>query len=163
MTRLKSYIDDDKLAGAGVGDLSPDQPLIARQVEALLSRSKSRLESDRRDGKPPPFYLDGRKVLYRLGDVLAERARTQAITPAQAKAAVVARIQHGARTFTAFLAQADLQDTWPIANVRGCPTDFFSTLSMKLDDDDMGEVEDLSLGEFLERRLMFARSQVENK
>ena len=86
MPVLVKAIADEYLHGARVYELDPQTPLIASQAAALLGRSKTRMDSDRRDGKPPKHYLDGRKVLYPLGEVLAERDRMQAITLEEAKA-----------------------------------------------------------------------------
>ena len=149
-------VPDERLVSVGVYELDPELPLVASQVGILLGRSKSRVEGDRRDNKPPPSYLDGRKVLYRLGDVLAERARIQGITPAQARESARQRVRHGARNFSGFLGTARLEDTWPIATVRGCPMDFFETLGMSLEEDELGEIADMSLGQFLAARLAFA-------
>ena len=152
---------DEQLASAGVYDLDPNLPLVAKQVEKMLARSKSRLESDRRDRKPPPFYLDRTKVLYPLGGVLAERARMQGKSPEQVREEARQQVRQGGWTFAAFLARGKLEETWPIVQVRGCPTDFFETLGMELNDDDYGGVIDMSLSEFLSARLSFAeREQV---
>ena len=79
MPRQRKFIPDDLLLGAGVHELDPDLPLLASQAGLLLGRSKTRMDADRRDGKPPKAYKDKSKVLYRLGDVLAERTRVQGL------------------------------------------------------------------------------------
>jgi hypothetical protein len=75
MPRQRKSVPDVFLLQESVQELDPDLPLLASQAGMLLGRSKTRMDSDRRDGKPPPAYKDGSKVLYRLGDVLAERTR----------------------------------------------------------------------------------------
>lgn len=152
-------ISDEQLASAGVYDLDPNLPLLSKQVEWMLARSKSRLEGDRRDKKPPPYYLDSSKVLYPLSGVLAERARMQGKSPDQVREEARQQVRQGGWTFAAFLASGNLDDTWPIAEVRGCPIDFFETLAMELDDDDLGDINDMSLGEFLSARLSFAEQE----
>ena len=77
MAKLRKFVPDELLLHAGVHELDPDLPLLASQAGMLLGRSKTRMDADRRDGKPPCAYKDRSKVLYRLGDVLEERARTQ--------------------------------------------------------------------------------------
>lgn len=159
MPRQAPSAFEEQLASAGVYDLDPNLPLVAKQVEKMLARSKSRLESDRRDRKPPPFYLDRTKVLYPLGGVLAERARMQGKSPDKVREEARQHVRQGGWTFATFLASGTLDDTWPIARVRGCPTDFFETLAMDLDDDDLGDITDMSLGEFLSARLSFAEQE----
>ena len=153
-------VANELLASAGVYDLDPNLPLLSRQVEWMLARSKSRLESDRRDRKPPPYYLDGTKVLYPLGGVLAERARMQGITPDQAREQARQRVRQGGWSFAAFLATGRLDDTWPIASVRGCPMDFLQTIGMALADDELGEIREVSLGDYLAERLSFAEQEI---
>jgi hypothetical protein len=97
MPVLVKAIADEYLHGAGVYLLDPAIPLIASQAAAMLGRSKTRMDGDRRDGKPPKHYLDGRKVLYPLGEVLAERARMQGITPEQARETALVAGAPGAR------------------------------------------------------------------
>lgn len=98
MPVLVKAIADEYLHGAGVYLLDPATPLIASQAAAMLGRSKTRMDGDRRDGKPPKHYLDGRKVLYPLGEVLAERARMQGITPEQARETALVAGAPGARS-----------------------------------------------------------------
>lgn len=131
-------ISDDMLRSNGVYDLDPATPLVAAQCGLLLSRSKTRLDSDRRDGKPPPFYKDGSKVLYRLGDVLALRQELQddMVTDHQRGKAP--------KTFSAFMAFGASNDMWPCALVNGRPIDFFASLGMMPD-----SAEWMTLGEIL--------------
>ena len=75
MGKQRKSVHDEILLSSSVNELDPDLPLVASQAAMLLARSKSRMDSDRRDGRGPSFYKDGFKVLYRLGDVLAERVR----------------------------------------------------------------------------------------
>lgn len=152
-------VNDEQLASAGVYDLDPNLPLLSKQAEWMLARSKSRLEGDRRDKKPPPYYLDGTKVLYPLGGVLAERARIQGKTPEQVREQARQQVRQGGWSFAAFLTTGRLENTWPIALVRGCPTDFLETLRMELNDDDLGDITDMSLGDFLAARLSFAQQE----
>ncbi len=156
MPKQVPSVSNEQLASAGVYDLDPNTPLLSKQVEWMLARSKSRLESDRRDTKPPPYYLDGTKVLYPLGGVLAERARMQGRSPEQAREQARQQVRQGGWTFAAFLATARLEETWPISLVRGCPVDFLQSLSMSLEEDDLGEVAEMSLGDFLAARLTYA-------
>ena len=160
MPRQVPSVSDELLASSGVYDLDPNLPLLARQVEWMLARSKSRLESDRRDRKPPRFYLDGTKVLYPLGGVLVERARIQGKTPEQVREEARQRVRQGGCSFAAFLTTARLEETWPIALVRGCPMDFFQTLGMDLAEDDLGEITEMSLGDFLAARLSYAQREI---
>ncbi len=153
-------VSDELLASAGVYELDPNLPLLSKQVEWMLARSKSRLEGDRRDKKPPPYYLDGTKVLYPLGGVLAERARMQGQTPEQVREQARQQVRQGGWSFAVFLATGRLEDTWPIALVRGCPTDFFQTLEMELTDDEIGEIAEMSLGEYLFARLNYAEQEI---
>ena len=146
-------ISTERLISAGVYDLDPNLPLLASQVEVLLSRSKSRVESDRRDNKPPPSYLDGTKVLYPLGGVLDERARTQGKTREQSREEAQQRVRQGGWSFAAFVGSGELNDTWPIAIVRGQPVDFFASLAMELGEDELSDVAEMTLEEFLQRRL----------
>lgn len=152
-------IADEKLLGAGVYDIDPHTPLVASQAAVLLGRSKTRMDSDRRDGKPPKHYKEGRKVLYPLGEVLAERARSQNITPEQAREAALKRVRQGEWTFNGFLASGSLQDTWPVATVRGRPMDFLATIGMQLEDDDMERIEDMTMERFLMARLEAGRRE----
>ena len=85
MAKLRKFLPDDLLLSASVQGLDPGLPLLASQAGMLLGRSKTRMDADRRDGRPPQAYKDRSKVLYRLGDVLAERTRVQGITPRAAK------------------------------------------------------------------------------
>lgn len=153
MPVLVKSISDEQLQGAGVHDLDPETPLLSAQAAALLGRSKTRMDSDRRDGKPPKHYLDGRKVLYPLGEVLEERARMRGITPEQAREAARKRVRQGGRTFNSFLGQASLDDTWPIATVRGRPMDLLATIGMDLDEEDLERVEDTTMERYLVARL----------
>lgn len=66
MPKLRKYVSDEVLLSRRVHDLDPDIPLVASQVGILLARSRTRMDSDRRDGKPPASYKDRGKVLYRL-------------------------------------------------------------------------------------------------
>ena len=75
MPRLRKTVSDDLLLKATVHDLDPDLPLLASQAGMLLSRSKTRMDSDRREGRGSRAYKDEGKIFYRLGDVLAERTR----------------------------------------------------------------------------------------
>ena len=159
MPVLVKAIADERLQGGGVYDLDPATGLIAAQAAVLLGRSKTRMDGDRRDGKPPASYLDGRKVWYPLGEVLAERARMQGITPEHAREAALKRVQEGGYTFNGFLANGALEDTWPIATVRGIPMDFLATLAMDLEDDDIGAIEDMTLEDFLVERLQAGRRE----
>lgn len=154
MPVLVKAIADEKLIGAGVYDLDPNIPLLASQAGALLGRSKTRMDGDRRDGKPPTSYLDGRKVLYPLGAVLAERSRQQGITPEQARAAASDRVRKGGWTFAGFMAQSDQDATWPFAMVRGCPVDYFTSIGMDLGDEDLDDIEELTQEQFLRQRLL---------
>lgn len=157
MPVLVKAIADERLQGGGVYDLDPATGLIAAQAAVLLGRSKTRMDGDRRDGKPPASYLDGRKVWYPLGEVLAERARMQGITPEQAREAALKRVRKGEWTFNGFMANGALEDSWPIAAVRGIPMDFLATLAMDLEDDDLGTVQDMTLEDFLVERLEAGR------
>lgn len=158
MPRLTRSVPDELLLGAGVHTLDPDLPLIAAQAGLLLGRSKTRMDDDRRDNKPPKAYKDGGKVLYRLGDVLAARAHDQGKTLAQvAKERQDQRL--GFPTFAWFMATAAETETWPITVVNGVPTDALHTIGMTLVDDDLTAVEDLTLVEFIERRLAAAGSK----
>ena len=146
-------ISTERLISAGVYDLDPNLPLLASQVEVLLSRSKSRVESDRRDNKPPPSYLDGTKVLYPLSGVLDERARLQGRTPEQAREEARQRVRKGGATFAAFVGSGSLNDTWLIATVGGMPVDFLATLEMELEENELADVTEMTLEEFLQCRL----------
>ena len=77
MPTQRKIVPDELLLLASVKQLDPDTPLLAAKAGMLLGRSKTRMDSDRREGRPPASYKDRRKVLYRLADVLAERARMQ--------------------------------------------------------------------------------------
>lgn len=156
-------ISTERLISAGVYDLDPNLPLLASQVEVLLSRSKSRVESDRRDNKPPPSYLDGTKVLYPLGGVLDERARTQGKTREQCREEAQQRARQGGWSFAAFVGSGELNDTWPIAIVRGQPVDFFASLAMELGEDEISDVAEMTLEEFLQRRLEALRLAEANR
>lgn len=160
MPRQVPSVTDEQLASSGVYDLDPNLPLLSKQVEWMLARSKSRLEGDRRDKKPPPYYLDGTKVLYPLGGVLAERARIQGKTPEQVREQARQQVRQGGWSFAAFLATGRLEDTWLIALVRGCPMDFFQTIGMALADDELGDISDMSLAGFLAARLSYAEQEV---
>jgi hypothetical protein len=149
MPKLKRTVSDEMLLGAGVHELDPDLGIIAKQVELLLNRSKTRVDGDRRDGKPPPPYKDGGKILYRLGGVLEERARVQGMTLAQAARARADAIRGWeAPTFAGFLATAGLRDPWPIATVHGCPVNALTSLGQPVAD-----IRWLTLGEYLQGRL----------
>lgn len=152
MPRLTRSIPDELLLGAGVQTLDPNLPLIAAQAGMLLGRSKTRMDDDRRDNKPPKAYKDGSKILYRLGDVLAQRALDQGKTLAQA-AKEKADHRLGWPTFAGFMATAGRDETWPFATVNGMPMDLFQTFGMPLSDDEFWAVEYLTLVEFVERRL----------
>lgn len=156
-------ISTERLISAGVYDLDPNLPLLASQVEVLLSRSKSRVETDRRDNKPPPSYLDGTKVLYPLGGVLDERARIQGKTRQQSREEAQQRVRQGGWSFSAFVGSGVLNDTWPIAIVRGQPVDFFATLAMGLGEDDLSDVAEMTLEEFLQCRLEALRRAESNR
>lgn len=121
MPKLRRTISDDMLQGSGVYDIDPSTPIISTQAGLLLGRSKTRLDSDRRDGKPPPYYKDGTKVLYRLGDVLSVRRalQDQAITTHQRGLPP--------RNFAGFMSSARLKDEWPMV-LGERPLDFFSSL-----------------------------------
>jgi hypothetical protein len=152
MPRLTRSVPDEMLLGAGVHMLDPDLPLIAAQAGMLLGRSKTRMDDDRRDSKPPKAYKDGRKILYRLGDVLSQRAIDQGKTLTQvAKERAEHRLVFP--TFAGFMASASQEETWPVATVDGVPMDFFQTIGLVMVDEQFGMIEDLMLVEFLERRL----------
>lgn len=121
MPKLKRTISDDMLQGSGVYDIDPSTPIISAQAGLLLGRSKTRMDSDRRDGKPPPYYKDGTKVLYRLGDVLSVRKalQDQAITAHQRGLPP--------RNFAGFMNSARLKDEWPMV-LGERPLDFFSAI-----------------------------------
>jgi hypothetical protein len=121
MPKLRRTISDDMLQGGGVYDLDQSTPIISAQAGLLLGRSKTRLDSDRRDGKPPPYYKDGTKVLYRLGDVLDARKaiQGQAITTHQRGLPP--------RNFAGFMSTARLKDEWPMV-LGERPLDFFSAI-----------------------------------
>ncbi len=84
MPKLRKCVPDDVLLQRTVHDLDPDTPLLASQAGMILGRSKTRMDSDRREGRPPAAYKDRGKVLYRLGDVLDERMRIQTRTRLEA-------------------------------------------------------------------------------
>ncbi len=45
--------------------------LTTQQVADIIGRSRRTLEKDRLEGSGPPFHKFGRRVLYKLEDVLA--------------------------------------------------------------------------------------------
>lgn len=150
MPKLKKNVPDELLLGAGVHELDPDLGIIAKQVELLLNRNKTRVDTDRRDGKPPPPYKDGGKILYRLGGVLEERARVQKKTLAQAAKERADAIRGWAspETFAGWLHTAGLRDPWPIATLHGCPVDALTSLGQPVSD-----IRWLTLGEYLQARM----------
>ena len=84
MSKRRKIVSDDLLLNSSVYQLDSDTQLLASQAAMVLGRSKTRMDSDRREGRPPKSYRDRTKVLYRLGDVLAERTRLQHRTRAEA-------------------------------------------------------------------------------
>ena len=146
MPKLKKDVPDEWLLGAGVHELDPNLGILAEQAGLLLNRNRTRMDSDRRDGKPPPAYKD-RKILYRLGGVLEERARVQERTLAQADKERADDIR-GWSTFAGFLTTAGLRDPWPIATLDGCPVDALTSLGQPVSD-----IRWLTLGEYLKERL----------
>ena len=85
--KLRKDITDELLRSAGVYDLDPNIGILASQAGMLLNRGKTRMDSDRREGRSPPSYRDGStKVLYRLGEVLKARSESQGKTVEQARA-----------------------------------------------------------------------------
>lgn len=153
--RLRKDIPDELLRGAGVYSLDPGIGILASQAAALLNRSKTRMDSDRRDSKPPPYYKDGSKVLYPLGGILALRAQIQGKSPEQA-AREAADERRGWPSFAEFAAGTGVE-AWPIAKVNDYPVDFLSTLDMDLEDDDLTDIEDLTRDEFAQQRIAFYR------
>lgn len=147
--RLRKTVPDELLFGAGVYDLDPNLPILACQAAALLGRSKTRMDSDRRDNKPPPFYKEGAKVLYPLGGVLAAR-HGQAGAPEQPKGRLP--------TFQAF-ATGKATGTWPMLRVDGFPVELFTSLTLRLHPNrvDPEGVEDMTLGQIQEARAAFYR------
>jgi hypothetical protein len=156
--RLRKDIPDEQLLSAGVYALDPMKGILASQAALILGRSKTRMDSDRRDSKPPLPYKDGSKVLYPLGAVLSERARLQGKTLEEAAKEAADAIR-GWPTFTGFLSKGATMATWPIASVGGYPVDFFATLEMDPQDEDFGDIEDLTAAEFKARRLSFYRDK----
>lgn len=150
--RLRKTVPDELLFGAGVYDLDPNLPILACQAAALLGRSKTRMDSDRRDNKPPPFYKEGAKVLYPLGGVLAVRHGSAGL-PSQPKLA--------APTFQSFVAGGVASEaTWPMLRVDGFPVDLMASLTLRLHPDrvDPEGVEDMTLAQILEERAAFYRT-----
>jgi hypothetical protein len=153
MGKRVESVSNEMLLGAGVHLLDPQTRILARQAGMLLSRGKTRMDSDRRDSKPPPACKDGGKITYPLGGVLAERARQHGQTLAEVAKERADAIR-GWPTFAGFLAIATLHDTWPIATLDGRPVDALSTLGQPV-----SGIEDMELGTYLERALAFAQKR----
>lgn len=156
--RLRKDVADELLLSAGVWAMDPTIGILASQAGMLLNRSKTRMDSDRRDSKPPPAYKDRSKVLYRLGDVLTARARDQGKTLEQA-ARDAADAKRGWPSFSDFVDEKDQAATWPISTVQGFPVNFFDTLAMDLEEEDLGEAQDLTAQEFIDRRVAFYKER----
>lgn len=167
--KLRKDTPDELLRGAGVYDLDPNIGILSSQAGVLLNRGKTRMDSDRREGRPPPSYRDGSsKVLYRLGEVLKARAESQGKTLEQTRKEA-ADEKRGWPSFQGFMAVSG-KDTWPIAQLQGLPVDFFSTLDMDLDEHDIGSpfgsdefvTEDMTRKEFIKRRVAFFQERTRN-
>jgi hypothetical protein len=152
----QTKIPDEMLLGAGVHKLDPELLITMGQAGMLLRQSRSKMEERKRSGRPPTPHQEGgpgSAVSYLLGEVLTLRPKHPVASNAAARKAHDDLIR-GFPTFTAFMTDAGLGDSWPFTLIGGKPVDFFASLGMRIDDE--AECRWLTLEQYLDKRKLAA-------
>jgi hypothetical protein len=179
----------DEILNTAPKKADPDSLITEKQASKLLrcspdslkSRRRSQSEELRRSAKAEgksvpaehdllPWYQKAKRhaISYRLGDILAERKKHEHVSSDARDEAAEKRAagnQSGMMGFAEFMANATINDRWLFTSVNGLPFDFIHSLEIAEQQDwnDEEVIEELTLGEYLERRLRAAKVACEQK
>ena len=140
----------------------PDTLRVRRRVQSERLAKAAR-------GEGPAVHdhdlLEARQVAHRhgirylLGDVLREAQKDRHVSK-QARDAARQRREGGWMGFGTWLAQASIEDTWAFLVIDDLPIDFGTSLEMAGEadwEDDAQDIRELTLGEYLRMRLLWAQ------
>jgi hypothetical protein len=179
----------DEILDTAPRSVDPDKLITEKQAAKLLGCSPESMKSRRRsqsdelraaakaEGRPVPAERDllpwsqkakRHAIHYRLGDILDERKKHVHVSTDARDVAAAQRAagnQIGMMGFADFLANATINDRWLFTSFNGLPIDFIHSLEIAEQQDWNEEevIEELTLGQYLERRLKAAKVACEQK
>lgn len=164
MPKIKPLIPSDYLL-ENLNRLSGDIQIIPEQAGMILGISTSQLETNRKDGEPPPFVKQGGSYRYRIEDVrncLASNPIFDSVWAVDQYERQQVEKGFNFGSFDRFLNQGGWNDRWAFTVVKGKPIEFFASLIMSIDEES-AVCRFLTLGDYLQQRRDWELQEIARK